>query len=185
MIRMPIRMRYTAETSIVKKKSKNVLIILMVFFVFASLFLIQIQFLINRPVRTFKISTFSMEPSLLLGDYVIANKYSYNMYVPFTKVVIFSTGALKRGDVIFFKYPNNHAMDFIKRVIGLPGDRLQIINKQVYIDGKTLHEPYVQHEDPAVLPAKESPRDNYGPVVVPTGEYFVMGDNGASLGVSP
>ncbi len=130
-----------------------------------------------RPIRAFKLSSISMEPTLLLGDYVIASKISYGMHVPFTYDKIFPEKLPQRGDVVVFEYPYEHDLSFIKRVIGLPGDRLQIINKQVYINGKALNEPYSQHSDPSVLPAKESPRDNYGPVVVPVGEYFMMGDN--------
>jgi signal peptidase I len=86
---------------------------------------------------------------------------------------------IKRGDVIVFKYPVEPERDFIKRVIGLPGETLELRQKVVYINGKALDEPYVHFLLPpgAIGVEKGDPRENYGPVTVPQGYYFMMGDN--------
>lgn len=128
-------------------------------------------------IQAFKIPSGSMEPTLLVGDHILVNKFIYGMHIPFTNDVIMPVRSTKRDDVIVFEYPKDESIDFIKRVIGLPGDKLQIINKQVYINGKALDEPYAYHGDPEIIPGNESPRDNFGPIVVPQGEYFMMGDN--------
>ncbi len=128
-------------------------------------------------IQAFKIPSGSMEPTLLVGDHILVNKFIYGTHIPFTDDVVLPVRAPKRDDVIVFEYPKDESIDFIKRLIGLPGDKVQIINKQVYINGKALDEPYAYHGDPEVLPGNESPRDNFGPVVVPKGEYFMMGDN--------
>jgi signal peptidase I len=83
----------------------------------------------------------------------------------------------KRKDIIVFRYPVDESKDFIKRVIGLPGDTVRIQDKKVYVNEKLLDEPYAVHSDERVLPAMASPRDNMGPIVVPSGSLFVMGDN--------
>ena len=128
-------------------------------------------------IQAFKIPSGSMEPTLLVGDHILVTKFIYGTHIPFTNDVVLPFRNPKRGDVVVFEYPKDESIDFIKRVIGLPGDKVQIINKQVYINGVKLNEPYAYHGDPEVLPASESPRDNFGPIVVPKGEYFMMGDN--------
>ncbi len=116
-------------------------------------------------VQAFRIPSGSMIPTLLVGDHILVEKITYRFREP------------KRREIIVFKFPLDPSKDYIKRVIGLPGDTVQIVNKQVYINGKRLIEPYVLHTDPNILPASVSPRDNYGPVRVPKNEFFVMGDN--------
>lgn len=128
-------------------------------------------------IQAFKIPSGSMEPTLLVGDHILVTKFIFGTHIPFTNDVVLPLRSPKRGNVVVFEYPKDESIDFIKRVIGLPGDKVQIINKQVFINGKALKEPYAYHGDPEVLPASESPRDNFGPIVVPKGEYFMMGDN--------
>ncbi len=128
-------------------------------------------------IQAFKIPSGSMEPTLLVGDHILVSKFIYGMHIPFTNHVILPLENPKEGDVVVFEYPKDESIDFIKRAIGLPGDKLQIINKQVYINGKALYEPYAYHGDSDILSANVSPRDNFGPIVVPKGEYFMMGDN--------
>ena len=116
-------------------------------------------------VQAFRIPSGSMIPTLLVGDHILVNKLDYRFGEP------------HRLDVVVFKFPLDSNKDYIKRVIGLPGDRLKIVNKVVFINGKPLKEPYVRLTDSRIIPRGIQPRDNYGPVVVPPGHYFVMGDN--------
>jgi signal peptidase I len=116
-------------------------------------------------VQAFRIPSGSMIPTLLIGDHILVNKLTYRFGNP------------HRSDVAVFKFPLDSKKDYIKRVVGLPGDRIEIRNKVVFVNGKTLRKFYTQHTDPSILPGMVQPRDNYGPVVVPTGHYFVMGDN--------
>jgi len=129
-------------------------------------------------VQAFKIPSGSMEKTLLIGDHILVNKFAYGVRNPFTRTLWIPGGKIKRGDVIVFIFPLDPSKDFIKRVIGIGGDTVQIINKKVYVDGKLFHDPPgVIHLDPRILPASVSPRDNFGPIKVPKGDLFVMGDN--------
>ncbi|NIT03379.1 signal peptidase I, partial [Candidatus Saccharibacteria bacterium] len=128
-------------------------------------------------VQAFTIPSGSMKPTLLVGDYVLVNKFVYGPRVPFTDSRFFELKSPKRGEVIVFKYPKDHTRDFIKRVIGTPGDVVEVRNKMVYVNGKQMREPYARHSDEYVIYERPSPRDNYGPVTVPEDKYFVMGDN--------
>jgi signal peptidase I len=133
-------------------------------------------------IRTFVVQAFvipsgSMENTLLIGDHILVNKFIYGIEIPFTNSRILPLREPKRGDVIVFEYPLDRSKDFIKRVIGVPGDVILIRNKQVYVNGVIYHNPHAIHDDPAILPRGVSPRDNFGPVQVPPNDYFVMGDN--------
>jgi signal peptidase I len=128
-------------------------------------------------VQSFKIPSGSMEDTLLIGDCLLVNKFVYGIRIPFTDFRLPALREPERGDVIVFKYPIDTSKDYIKRVIGVPGDEIQIIDKQVYINGilyKNLHEI---HRDQEILPAGSDERDNFGPTRVPEDSYFVMGDN--------
>ncbi len=128
-------------------------------------------------IQAFKIPSSSMEDTLLINDHIIANKFIYGTNVPFKKEKILKFSEPKRGDVIIFRYPLDPKMMFIKRCIGLPGDVIEIKDKVVYINNQKLDEKYVFHKDFRTFPAQYAPRDNYGPVKVPEGHYFAMGDN--------
>ncbi len=128
-------------------------------------------------VQAFKIPSGSMIPTLLVGDHILVSKFAYDIKIPFTNKVIWHRAYPKRLDVIVFQYPLDPSKDFIKRVIGTPGDRILIRNKKVYVNNKELKEPYVQHTDPRIFPPDVSPRDNLGPIIVPPHSLFVMGDN--------
>lgn len=125
-------------------------------------------------VQAYKIPSGSMLDTLLIGDHLLVNKFQYGVRLPFTDVVVLPFSDPKFQDIIVFEYPQDPSKDFIKRVVGLPGDTIEIRDKVVYRNGVKLDEPYVQHTDPRVLPG---PRDNLEPVTVPLGKYFVMGDN--------
>ena len=133
--------------------------------------------------QAFKIPTGSMEDNLKVGDHIIVNKFIYGANASFLAGKLFPLREIRRGDIIVFRYPENPETDYVKRVVGLPGETLQIEEKRVFIDGKPLDEPYVVHTDKAIipnqplLPEKWRWRDHYGPVRVPDGQYFAMGDN--------
>lgn len=140
-------------------------------------------------VQAFKIPTGSMEQNLLIGDHLLVNKFAFGPALSWAERRLLPIREIHRLDVIVFKYPEEPERDFIKRVIGLPGETIELRNKRVYVDGRRLDEPYVFYlEDPPPLPEDMSlssdlagissdPRVQYGPVTVPAGHYFVMGDN--------
>lgn len=129
-------------------------------------------------VQAFKIPSGSMIQTLLIGDHILVNKFIYGVRNPLTRELWIPGATPKRDDVVVFIYPVDREKDFIKRVIGVEGDRVQVIEKKVYVNGELVPEPNnVQHTDPRTLPAGVQPRDNTGPVVVPEGQIFVMGDN--------
>jgi signal peptidase I len=128
-------------------------------------------------IQAFKIPSSSMEPTLLIGDHLLVNRLSYVMKVPFTDLVFLNLGNPGRGDVIVFRYPIDRSKDFIKRVIGLPGDTLEIRDKVVYVNGKRYDDSHAYFQDQSIVPGFMSPKDNLGPIEVPRNSYFVMGDN--------
>ena len=145
-------------------------------------------------VQAFIVPTGSMESTVLIGDHLLVDKLSYAPAGPISKYLLPYTEP-KRGDVIVFRYPMNIRQNFVKRVIGVPGDHIHIVDKVVYVNGKPLTEPYTQHIDQNVEPYRDNfPSQPYGPVVdraqqmlaanvtngelvVPADNYFAMGDN--------
>ena len=131
-------------------------------------------------VQAFKIPTGSMENNLLIGDHLLVNKFVFGPAPTALEQAVLPVRDVRRGDIIVFKYPDEPERDFIKRVIGLPGETLELRDKKIYINGQPLDEPYVHYID-ATHAASEvtsfDVRERYGPVTVPQGEYFVMGDN--------
>jgi signal peptidase I len=133
-------------------------------------------------VQAFKIPTGSMENNLLIGDHLLVNKFVFAPTLSRTEEKLLPIDPIRRGDILVFKYPEDPERDFIKRVIGLPGEVVELKDKKVYINGKPLDEPYVHF----LFPVEASPdsgegtfdlRRSYGPATVPDGEYFMMGDN--------
>jgi len=170
------------------RESVESLLITIILALFATCFVVQ----------AFKIPSESMEPTLLVGDHLLVNKFIfessgawYDRFLPYR--------AIRRGDVVVFKFPYQDHPFYVKRVIGLPGDHIKIVNSVVYVNGQRMNEPYVEHDpaaydpfaenfppasvdyfDAAVLPqwAVELPKYvQDGQLVVPPGRYFVMGDN--------
>jgi signal peptidase I len=130
-------------------------------------------------VQAFKIPTGSMENNLLVGDHLLVNKFIFAPTETGLEQTLLPIEPIRRGDVIVFKYPEDPARDFIKRVIGLPGETLEIRQKKVFVDGEALDEPYVHFLRPpsGTSGGSYDVRERYGPVVVPANHYFVMGDN--------
>ena len=130
-------------------------------------------------VQAFKIPTGSMEENLLIGDHLLVNKFVFGPTAGTAGEQLLPVGRVERGDILVFKFPDDPERDFIKRVIGLPGERIELRGRQVFIDGQPLDEPYLPPEA-TTLPAGATPvdgRDNYGPLEIPAGHYFMMGDN--------
>jgi signal peptidase I len=131
-------------------------------------------------VQAFKIPTGSMENNLLIGDHLLVNKFVFAPTRSRLENALLPIDPIRRGDIIVFKYPEEPERDFIKRVIGLPGETIELKKKRVYINGTMLDEPYVHY---LVPPDEENGagefdvRVQYGPETVPPGHYFMMGDN--------
>lgn len=148
------------------------LLIAIIFVNFARIFAFQ----------AFKIPTGSMEDNLKIGDHIIVNKFIYGPSSPFWQKFL-PLRDIRRDDIIVFRYPLQPDTDYVKRVIGMPGDTVEIHNKVVSINGKPLVEPYVLHDDPMTYPPQPAlpepyrSRDQFGPYTVPEGQYFAMGDN--------
>lgn len=143
-----------------------------------------VAFIIAMIIRAFllqayRIPSSSMEDTLLKGDHLLATKYNYGMTVPYTTHKFWGADRIpERGDIIIFTFPVNHRMDFVKRVIGLPGDVIEVRDKKVYINGENFALEAEKHTDPYLVttgPGKV--RDNFGPVTVKPGHIFAMGDN--------
>jgi signal peptidase I len=121
-------------------------------------------------VQAFKIPTGSMESNLLIGDHLLVNKLAYGITPGFlAKLLPYRTP--RRGDVIVFKYPNNPEVAYVKRLIGMPGDKVEMVGRQIFINGEALEEDYTQYID------ADSVYRHYGPYEVPEDQYFAMGDN--------
>jgi len=128
-------------------------------------------------VQAFKIPSGSMVPTLQVGDHILVSKFIYGVKIPFIRKTIISLTRPKRGDVIVFIFPKDRSKDFIKRVIGIGGDTVEIMDKKVYINGKLFNDPYGVYNDRFIFPGRIEPRDNFGPITVPKDATFVMGDN--------
>jgi signal peptidase I len=139
-------------------------------------------------VQAFKIPTGSMEPNVLIGDHQLVNKFAFGPTLWRTERAILPIRDIQRGDIVVFKFPKDPSRDLIKRAIGLPGDTVELRSKRVFINGKQLDEPYAYYlEEPPPMSQEMAaaghargggdPRVQYGPVTVPAGHYFMMGDN--------
>jgi signal peptidase I len=164
-----------------------------IFQVSVLLFLLIRTFL----VEAFKIPSGSMENTLQVGDFLLVNKLVYGAEVPFTHARLPRLREPQRGDVMVFEWPEDPTKNFVKRLVGIPGDTLEMREGLLIRNGKTLQERYVEHTEPDMDPAPEDfrwqrdylvktaaaaagyhpSRNNWGPLVVPKGNYFVLGDN--------
>lgn len=144
---------------------------------------IFVFFVMTFIVQAFQIPTGSMESTLLIGDFLLVNKLAYTQPKYGFEKLILPQRDIQRGDVIVFKYPKELNKDFVKRVVALEGEKIEIKDKQVYIDDEPITEDYKVHSDERVYTHSEYYRyddlirDNFGPQIVPPGHVFAMGDN--------
>ncbi len=174
------------------KETKSVSIIILFVLLFRSSF-----------YEPFRIPSGSMIPTLLIGDFILVEKFSYGFKLPFTNILLSNWKAPMRGDVVVFKYPKDESVNYIKRIIGIPGDSVEIINKNVYINGKVLKNIELDSRDFMIdmdskfkgynfkfLKVENNKKDyfiqidndnhykvNTPKIIVPKGRYFMMGDN--------
>ena len=128
-------------------------------------------------VQAFKIPSGSMLNTLLIGDHILVNKFIYGIKNPFNGNTWIPLKKPQRRDVVVFKYPLNPRQDYIKRVVGVEGDQIEIKDKKVYVNGEPQEESYAIFLDNKILPPGQQSRDNMGPKTVPPNSLFVMGDN--------
>jgi len=128
-------------------------------------------------IQAFKIPSGSMKPTLQIGDHIMVNKFIYGVKIPIIRKTLMPLSDPKRGDIVVFIYPEDRSLDFIKRVIGVAGDRIEIRDKKIYLNGLPDTDNHGVYTDDSIIPGTVQPRDNMGPVVVPAGHIFVMGDN--------
>jgi signal peptidase I len=139
-------------------------------------------------VQAYKIPSGSMEPTLLIGDHILVNKIIYGLRIPDSIFglqipglpygqYVFHLEPVHRGDVVVFVFPPDRTKDFIKRVIGIAGDTISVKNGVVWLNGTEMPDPHRHWEVSAQERSPVSPRDNFGPVTVPPGKLFMMGDN--------
>jgi signal peptidase I len=129
-------------------------------------------------VQAFTIPSGSMMDTLLIGDYILVNKFLYGAEIPFTDTHLPGLRDPVHGDIIVFKYPNDESRDFIKRIVAVGGETVQVRDNRVFVNGRPVTEPFVR---PGSIPSVPSTHCGYlygcDPLPVPPGSYFVMGDN--------
>lgn len=162
----------TVRKSVIREWAEALIVAMILAFIIRS-FLFQ----------AFKIPSGSMLDTLLIGDHLLVNKFIYGTQIPFSDERFLALRQPERGDVIVFEFPEDEGKsyfdrrDFIKRVVGVPGDVVEVKDKQLYVNGKPLIIRQAVYKDTQTVPAVAGPRDFAGPVKVPEDSYFVMGDN--------
>ena len=128
-------------------------------------------------VQAFKIPSGSMKPTLQVGDHILVNKFIYGVKIPYLSSVVLPVKDPQRGDIVVFKFPVDPRKDFIKRVIAVPGDVVEIRDKTIFINGRQVNHDFGVFTDSRTIAGNLKPRDNLGPITVPKDALFVMGDN--------
>lgn len=144
--------------------------------------LLAVVILLPLSIRTFvlqpcKTSAVAMEKTLRPGDYFLVNKFIYGRTIPFTDIRLLPVRMPRRGDVVVFAFPGDTSKLFVSRIIGVPGDKVEVLDKKVQLNGAVYEHSYELHLEKDMIPANQNPRDNFGPITVPENAYFVMGDN--------
>lgn len=142
----------------------------------AAIAILLALFIRTFVVQAFKIPSGSMEPSLLIGDHILVNKFIYGVKLPLLRTTVIPIRTPRRDDVIVFIYPVDKSKDFIKRVIGLPGDEIKMTGQAIYINGERYTDKHGYFAKQG-RPGQKTSELSFGPVTVPEGHYFVMGDN--------
>jgi signal peptidase I len=128
-------------------------------------------------IQAYKIPSGSMKPTLQIGDHILVSKFNYGIRLPLIRSTLIPVGTPKRGDIVVFIYPEDRSKDFIKRLIGLPGDTIEVRDKKILVNGLPWSDAHGVYVDNLIIPGSVQPRDNFGPVIVPEGQIFAMGDN--------
>jgi signal peptidase I len=128
-------------------------------------------------VQAFKIPSGSMEPTLQVGDHLLVNKFIYGIKFPFIETKYFQFKKPQRGDIIVFIYPKDRSKDFIKRVIGTEGEKVEIVHNKIYINNQLIDDPWGRYDETALSTKYLQPMERFGPVMVPANSVFVLGDN--------
>ncbi|MEW5737200.1 MAG: signal peptidase I [Thermodesulfobacteriota bacterium] len=128
-------------------------------------------------IQPFKIPSGSMIPTILVGDQIFVSKFSYGIRMPFTNSVLLSTGRPKRGQIVVFRYPVDRSKDFIKRVIGLPGDVVELRDRRLFINGKQIPDEHARYSLDIEIARRQKGLVDFGPVIIPADKYLMMGDN--------
>lgn len=128
-------------------------------------------------VQAFKIPSGSMLPTLQIGDHLLVSKFSYGVRLPVTGTQLIHRQGPAPGDVVVFRFPRDRSLDYIKRVVAIGGDTIEVRDKEVFVNGKQVVNPHAHFTARDIMSAAAGPRDNFGPVTVPEGKIFVMGDN--------
>ena len=128
-------------------------------------------------VQAFKIPSSSMEPTLLVGDYILVNKFIYGVRVPFGETKLFQVKKPKRGDTVVFIYPKDRSKDFIKRVIATEGEKVEIVRDKIFINDRLIEDPWGRYDPKGEAFKHFQPMERYGPDIVPKDSLFVLGDN--------
>jgi signal peptidase I len=128
-------------------------------------------------IQAFKIPSSSMEPTLLVGDHLLVNKFIYGIKIPLTDIKLFQLKRPKRGDIIVFIYPRDRSKDFIKRVIGTEGEKVEVIRNKIYINDKLIDDRWGHYHEESNWMKYLQPIEKFGPVLVPKDSLFVLGDN--------
>ncbi len=149
-----------------KNRSKKSWILIFAILALSCILFVLAPFLLRTfVVQAFKIPAGSMKPTLLVGDHILVDKLPKKL------------DKIERGDIVVFVFPPDPRKDFVKRVIGLPNDLIEIRDKALYVNESLFNENYVIHTDDHMFPSKINPRDNFGPIIVPDNSLFVLGDN--------
>jgi signal peptidase I len=157
----------TAKTKSTFREYAEAIIMALVLALFIRTFIVQ----------AFKIPSGSMIPTLQIGDHILVNKLSYGVRMPFLEKYLLEYGKPQRGDVVVFIFPEDRSKDFIKRVIGVAGDSVEVRAKKVYINGKPVEDPHAHFAGYDPQAGGVGSGDDYGPKTVPENHIFVMGDN--------
>jgi len=163
-----------------KKEKKSALTVLREYIESFGIALILALIIKCSVVEAYKIPSGSMEDTLLVGDFLLANKFIYGSRVPipFTDIHLPALREPKPGDIVIFKYPKNTKVNYIKRCVAVEGQTVEIRNKVLYVDGKRVTDPpLAKYTNPGARSPGREPRDNFGPYKVPKGHLFMMGDN--------